>query len=353
MPATPPRLALATLAAAALALAVPWPPVWVEAAFASSVYPAWQRAATSATNLVPFAAFDLVLIGVVGALVASSTRAWRRAGDGRARKALASIVAALTAVAAVYLWFLLSWGFNYQRLPVAARLGIDRGRATPERLAAFADGTVAELNRLHPLAHRAAWPDAPALAARLAPAFRRALPSVGASPDVVPGRPKWSLLQPYLRWGGIDGVTNPFVPEVVLNHDLLPVEWPFTVAHEWGHLAGLAHEAEASYLGWLTCLAGDEHAQYSARLWAFAHIFHALPEERRLAMSNRLEEGPRRDLRAIAARSAQSVRFVRTLSWTAYDRYLKSNRVSEGLASYDAAIVLILARLPENRHIPR
>jgi hypothetical protein len=38
------------------------------------------------------------------------------------------------------------------------------------------------------------------------------------------------------------------------------------------------------------------------------------------------------------------------VSWTAYDRYLNSNRVSEGLASYDAAIVLILATLPEDRH---
>ena len=350
MTTSPPRLALATVAAAAVAFAVPWPPSGVEAAFAAGVYPAWQRAATWTTNLVPFAVFDAVLIAAVGGLVGGAIRAWRRADGGWARKALAALVTALGAASAVYLWFLLSWGFNYQRLPVATRLGIDRGRATPARLVAFAEETVAELNRLHPLVHRQPQ-DRPVLEARLAPAFRRALPSVGASADVAPGRPKWSLLQPYLRWGGIDGITNPFVPEVVLNHDLLPVEWPFTVAHEWGHLAGLAHEAEASYLGWLTCLQGDESAQYSARLWAFAHIFTAVTPEQRLILSNRLQDGPRRDLRAIAVRSAQSVRIVRTISWTAYDRYLKSNRVSEGLASYDAAIVLILARSPEDRHL--
>jgi hypothetical protein len=353
MSTSPPRLALATLAAAALAIAVPWPPSSVESAFASGVYPAWQQLATSATNLVPFAVLDVLLILSVGALVAAAMHGWRRAGGGRTRRALASVVAALGVAAAVYLWFLLSWGLNYQRVPVATRQGIDRGRATPARLATFADDTVAELNRLHPLAHRHAWPDASALAARLTPAFRTALPSVGSSASVVPGRPKWSLLQPYLRWAGIDGVTNPFVPEVVVNHDLLPVEWPFTVAHEWGHLVGLAHEAEASYMGWLTCLAGDEQAQYSARLWAFAHIFTAISSEQRIVLSNRLQNGPRRDLHAIAQRSSRSVRFVRTLSWTAYDRYLKSNRVSEGLASYDAAIVLILARLPEDRHLLR
>ena len=91
--------------------------------------------------------------------------------------------------------------------------------------------------------------------------------------------PKWSVLQPYFRWAGIDGVTNPFMPEVVINHDLLPMEWPFTVAHEWGHLAGLAHEAEASYAGWLTCQAGTDQTRYSAALWAFGHVFAASPRE--------------------------------------------------------------------------
>jgi hypothetical protein len=348
---TPPRAALVIVTAAAVALVVPWPSATVEAVFATTLYPVWQRAATTATNAVPFAVFDAVLIGAVAAVVGGVIRGWRRAAGGRVRRLAASLLAALATAAAFYLWFLVSWGFNYQRLPVAARLGIDRGRATPARLAAFADDTLAELNRLHPLAHQHAWAEMAEMPARLGPAFAAALPLVRASNGVVPGRPKWSLLQPYLRWGGIDGVTNPFAPEVVLNHDLLPVERPFTVAHEWGHLAGLAHEAEASYLGWLTCLAGGDQAQYSARLWAFAHIFTALPEEHRLALSNRLEDGPRRDLRAIAARSAQSVRIVRLVSWTAYDRYLKSNRVSEGLASYDAAIVLILATLPEDRHL--
>ena len=50
-------------------------------------------------------------------------------------------------------------------------------------------------------------------------------------------------------------------------------------------------------------------------------------------------------------RTSQRVRVVQRVSWATYDRYLKSNRVSEGLASYDAAIVLILAGLPESRHV--
>lgn len=342
---------VATIAAAALALAMPWPPGAVEWAFSNGVYPGWQRAATTATNLVPFAAFDVVLGSAVLALVVLTIRAWRRGGEGRWRRAGAALVTALAVAAATYLWFLLTWGFNYQRVPVAVRVGLDRTRATPERLAAFADDTVDELNRLHPIVHAQPWPVDRALVDALRPGFHAALPRLGVLGEVVAGRPKWSVLQPYFRWAGIDGVTNPFLPEIVVNHDLLPMEWPFTVAHEWGHLAGLAHEAEASYAAWLSCESATEQTRYSGRLWAFGHVFAVSSRERQLELSGRLAEGPRGDLRAISLRTAQSVPVVRQVSWATYDRYLKSNRVSEGLSSYDAAIVLVLAGVPESRHL--
>jgi hypothetical protein len=345
-----PSAGVALIAAAAVALLIPWPPGAVEAAFSDGLYPVWQRAATTATNVLPFAAFDAVLAGAVVTLGVLTVRAWRRGHGGRGRRAGAALAAALAVVAATYLWFLVTWGFNYQRVPLAIRAGLDRTRATPERLAAFADDTVDELNRLHPIAHAHPWPVDGALVEALRPGFQAALPRLGLRRDIVPGRPKWSLLQPYFRWAGIDGVTNPFLPEIVVNHDLLPMEWPFTVAHEWGHLAGLAHEAEASYAAWLSCEAGSEQARYSARLWAFGHVFAVSSRERQLELSRRLGEGPKGDFRAISRRTAQSVQVVRQVSWATYDRYLKSNRVSEGLSSYDAAIVLVLAGLPGNRH---
>ena len=344
---------LAVIAVAAVALAVPWPPAMVEGAFSAAFYPAWQRIATTATNALPFAAFDLILAGAILALAGLAIGSWRGSGGGRWRRAGAALLAAIVVGAATYLWFLTAWGLNYQRTPVDARVGLDRRRATPERLSAFAIDTVEALNRLRPIAHAQPWPDREALVETLRPAFRTALPRLGVRQDVVPGVPKWSVLQPYFRWAGIDGVTNPFVPEVVVNHDLLPMEWPFTVAHEWGHLAGLAHEAEASYAGWLTCQAGTDQTRYSAALWAFGHVFAASPREQQIVLSSRLADGPRRDLHAIAMRTSRRVRVVQRMSWATYDRYLKSNRVSEGIASYDAAIVLILATLPESRHESR
>lgn len=332
---------------AAVALAVPWPAAGVEAIFSSGLYPPWQRTATSITNLVPFAAFDPVIAGMVVAVVAAAIAGWRRTPGSRLRRAGASIAAVIVVAGAVYLWFLLSWGLNYQRVPLATRLGLDRSRATTAAAARFAEDTVRELNRLRPIAHAQPWPERAGLPDVLGPAFAAALGDVRAPAGVVPGRPKRSIFQPYLRWAGVDGVTNPFVPEVVVNADLLPIEVPFTLAHEWGHLAGLAHEAEASYLGWKTCLRGTDQTRYSARLWVIGHALGALPRAEQTRLIAALDPGPREDLRAIAARTARSVPVVRRMSWATYDRYLKTNRVAEGLAAYDAALVLVLAGLPD------
>jgi hypothetical protein len=332
---------------AAVALAVPWPAAGVEAVFSSGVYPPWQRAATSITNLVPFALFDLVIAGIVGAAIAAVIARWRRTPGSRLRRVAASIAAVVVVASAVYLWFLFSWGLNYQRVPLATRIGLDRSRATPAAAARFAEDTVRELNRLRPTAHAQPWPDRASLPDVLRPAFAAALGDLRAPAGVVPGSPKRSIFQPYLRWAGVDGVTNPFVPEVVVNADLLPIEEPFTLAHEWGHLAGLAHEAEASYLGWKTCLRGTDQMRYSARLWVIGHALGALPRADQIRLVAALDPGPREDLRAISARAARSVPVVRRVSWATYDRYLKTNRVAEGLAAYDAALVLVLAGLPD------
>jgi len=337
---------VAVVVLAAIALAVPWPSSLVETYYAAGVYPVWQRFATPVTNRLPFALFDAIIGGGIAAIGVTLVRGWRRATGSRLRRA-GAVAGRLTVSAAVlYLWFLASWGLNYQRRPLADRLGLDRSRATRAAASRLAEETISELNRLHPLAHAHPWPDREGLRPVLEAPFASALGGVGAR-DVVPGRAKASLLQPYFRWAGIDGVTDPFAPEVIVSTDLLPMEWPFTLAHEWGHLAGLAHEAEASYLGWTTCLRGTDQSRYSARLWVLGHVLSVLPRDEQIAHITKLDNGPRSDLRAIAHRVSMSVPAVRQVSWAAYDRYLKTNRVSEGLAAYDAALVLILAAPPE------
>ena len=70
-------------------------------------------------------------------------------------------------------------------------------------------------------------------------------------------------------------MTDPFFLETVVASNLLRFEYPAVVAHEWGHLAGLARESDASFFGLMVCLRGDETARYSAWLEIFLHTLDA------------------------------------------------------------------------------
>jgi hypothetical protein len=335
---------LAPLPIALVLLAVPLPAGLVEDVFATTWYPRWQRTATTLTNLVPLAAFDLLVVVAAAALVAAVRRGIvRTRGRRPAGRVIAVCVSVLLVAAWAYLWFLASWGLNYSRVPIEVRLAIDRASATPDAARRLAVRTVDELNHLHADAWRQAWPTRDAWRPVLATALAGTQRQLRSAWMPVPGRPKISLLQPYFRWAGIDGVTNPFLPEILVNADALPIEQPMIVAHEWGHLAGLAHEADASFAAWVLCQRTSVQSRYSAWLWITGHVLAAVPAPERRLLVARLEAGPRRDLAAIAARNAQIVPAVRVAAWTAYDRYLKSNAVREGVASYDAALTLVLA----------
>ena len=119
---------------------------------------------------------------------------------------------------------------------------------------------------------------------------------------------------------------------------MLPFERPYVVAHEWGHLAGFADESEASFVGWLTCLAGDEASRYSAWLYLSPQLVRHLGEEERSRVWGRLAPGPATDLRAVAARTREAVPIVRRNANRVYDQYLKANRVEAGVASYGAIV---------------
>jgi hypothetical protein len=158
----------------------------------------------------------------------------------------------------------------------------------------------------------------------------------------VPGIPKRSILTFYFERAGVSGMTNPFALEVVVDRSQLPFERPFVAAHEWAHLAGYAREDEASFIGWLVCLHGPPGAQYSAELAALISALGSMPGSDRSAVARAIDPGPRRDIQAIADRSARIWPRLRQPAWWLYDRYLRANRVEQGVRSYGAALELMV-----------
>jgi hypothetical protein len=210
-------------------------------------------------------------------------------------------------------------------------------------VAALGLEAVSRLNGLHAQAHAEGWTREPRHDRALLDGFSFVQRRLVDAPEAVPGRLKHSLFGFYFRWAGIDGMIDPFALEVIANPDLLPWERPFVAAHEWAHLAGYAHEAEANFVGWLTCLRGGADAQYSGWLFLYWQIAGEVSSDDRQRLADRLDAGPRADIQAIVDRMLRGqLPLLRTASWTMYDHYLRANRVDEGVRSYGEVISLIL-----------
>lgn len=330
------RGAVALIVVAVLAAIAPVPSTAVERLYSTGIYPAIQRVITPVSNQVPVALFD---VAAAALLIVLATR-FARAG-GR-RKGLRAVgITLLKAIAVAYLLFVALWGLNYRRVPLEEKLAFDRGSVTRERAFRLAAESVRRLNRLHEAAHADRQVHEGLDRAALETAFGQAWRDLGGTRLPSSGRPKWSLLGVYFRFAAIDGMTNPLFLEIILNPDLLAIEQPEVLAHEWAHLAGYADESEANFLAWLTCLRGGPLAQYSGWLSAYSRAVSVLPRDLRKTLPP-LDDGPREDLNAIAARYRRSSPVVRRAARDVYDSYLKANRIDEGIANYDAVLQLML-----------
>src|SRR5262245_5055158 len=329
------KFRFALIALALLAAALPMPAGSIERYYSGALFPMLQRGMTGLSNRASLAVIDVLLLCGSAWLLADLARtliSGRR--RGRRWVILGWLGRASVAASALYLAFMLMWGLNYRRVPLIEKVMFDPGAASPERLVALAAKTVDEVNRLH-VSNGAAPTTMDGVDGSLARAFESAQRAIGVARPALPGRPKWALLDVYVKAAGVEGMTDPLFLETLVAGDLLPFERPFVIAHEWSHLAGFADEGEANFLGWLTCTKGSDEASYSAWLFLYGQLSPSLGPPDRKATAARLDPGPRADLIATAERVRRHVNpAVANAGWQIYDRYLKANRIEAGTASY-------------------
>jgi hypothetical protein len=322
----------------------PMPPALVEGWFSTRLYPIVQGLLTPLSNLVPFAILDLLIAGALVSVLVAFVRAIRSARRDRRLKPVVLLSRRLLMAAAVaYLLFLGLWGFNYRRIPMAERLVVAAEPPSTDAVVDLGLEAARQVNALYSDAHRQGWSNEEWRNEGIQRAFAEVLRTLSDAPPARPGRLKWSLLGSYFRWTSVDGMVDPFALEVLANPDLLPFERPFVAAHEWAHLAGYAHEAEANFVGWLTCVRAEVPAQYSGWLYLFWQVNSEVTSEGRARLAKALDAGPRSDIEAIIGRLQRAqLPWLRNAGWALYDRYLRANRVEGGVRSYGAVVTLIL-----------
>jgi hypothetical protein len=326
----------------------------IERGYSTSIYPKIQAILTPASNLVPFALFDVLSVAAVVVLILAVAFAVSRARLERRLRPLATLGFGIaTSAALVYLVFLAVWGLNYRRVPMEERLQLERGAPSSEQVVKLGMEAIHRMNSLHAEAHRAGWNPDPRHDRTLVDAYAVVQQKLIGPVSAVPGRLKSTIYGPYFRWTTVDGMVDPFALEVLANPDLLPFERTFIAAHEWAHLAGFADEAEANFVAWLTCIHAGVPAQYSGWLSLYWQIGSEVGAEDRRRLWDAVAEGPRRDIQAISDRLQRGqLPFLQRASWRVYDRYLRANRVEEGIRSYGKVVTLILRARFEDGWVP-
>jgi hypothetical protein len=255
----------------------------------------------------------------------------------------------LALAAVVFLSFLFLWGFNYQRQPLASRLDYDNQRLTGDALKQFKRLAVERVDAEYAQARTLDWPDEKDWRDLLHESFGETLALLGNARNIAAAKPKTSLFDFYLGSAGIAGLVNPFGLEVVLDGETLFFEKPFTLAHEWAHLAGYANESEASFVGALACIRSRSAAlRYSGWLALYQHA--PWPDE---TDPPRPSDAVIADIRAISERVNRRLSAtISSAQWKMYDRFLKANRVREGTLSYGLLIDLLVGTRFESEWVP-
>ncbi|MBN2546481.1 MAG: DUF3810 family protein [Spirochaetes bacterium] len=143
------------------------------------------------------------------------------------------------------------------------------------------------------------------------------------------------------------GMISPFSLESHLSKELLDCETPSILAHEKSHLHGIAHETEANFIAFLTCIRSkNKFVQYSGYFEVLSYFLsqyrnnHTEEEYKKLYLS--IREEVREEFKKQKERYDKHKSKFNDFLLDIYDLYLKSNNISEGSKAYSEVVQMII-----------
>ncbi len=253
-----------------------------------------------------------------------------------------SLKSILNILAGIYILFYSLWGFNYFRPDLNYRLKI--GKQQPDTLLfsqefkTLIDSTNAtnctfntfDKNRIDSLVEES---------------YKNLAPILKIDYPQGKRRPKKITFSRFFAKAGISGYYGPFFSEIHVNKFVLPVEYPFVLAHEKAHQFGITSEAEANFYAWLVCTSSpSKQLQYSANLQVLRFFLYQGAELKNYAeIVKNLNENVRTDYRKIRE-NWEKLRNekVDRIASKVNDTYLKTNHVKKGIDDYNDVVQLVM-----------
>lgn len=249
--------------------------------------------------------------------------------------------------------FLMVWGLNYQRMPLADTLGLDRRPAARTgELETIALQLINGVNTNYESARggqdwtgRSTLPmSIPKLNQSIEAAFQ-AEQMLGAASQGGFAEPKPLRSSRLTTLMGISGFYIAYTAEVAYNSEIPAVDLPMTIAHHKAHQRGYAREDEANFIGFLVCAkANDPYVRYSGYMHALRLLEPMAKGDRAryTDIFSRLTPGAQADLRVRSDFwGNEKSTYLGPVSRRIFDMYLRANRVQGGVKNYDEDIYLM------------
>lgn len=313
--------------------------------YACCIYPAVSGCLSRLASLVSFSLCEALVVATVVALLLYPIIARLR------RQTWKSIVGReLEVLLWIYVWFYWGWGMNYFRDSFFERAEVTPCSYDEQRFKQFLAVYTDSLNSTYKKDLNVSQPD---IEQKIKPVYAEVPDKYGLTRPESFQHPKQSFCNALYSGVGVLGYMGPFFDESHVNHELLPVQLPFTYAHELAHLLGVSSEAEANFWAYQVCIHADDcNVRYSGYFgllpYVAVNVRSLLGDSEYSKWLSMLR--PEVIQQLYDKQAYWDVRYNKLLGKfqnVVYNWYLKSNQIPSGQKNYAEVIGMILS-LPEN-----
>ncbi|MBU3012528.1 DUF3810 domain-containing protein [Polaribacter vadi] len=323
-------------------------PAIIERYYSNGIYPYISSFFRILLGWIPFSVGDLLIAFALFIFV----RFIFILIKSKFRNFIPKIVHFLAVLSVIYFCFYLFWGLNYYREPLAKNLNYQQQKYTTDQLTKVTKHIIEKLNYyqlkitksdtlkvVNPYQQKEMYKIAISGYDNLAkdfPQLKYQFSSVKSS--------SMSLLQTY---NGTSGYLNPLTGEAQINDKIPKTSYPTTTCHEMAHQIGFAAENEANFVGFLAANYNDDiYFKYASYRMAFGYCI----SEIRKRDSNLSKELWLTVNKGIAKDFNNSYLFWQAyknpfepLVKKGYNAYLKANKQTKGVASYNYVVDLLIS----------
>jgi hypothetical protein len=312
-------------------------PAITERWYSQKLYSLIASIISPVSNLIPislddFFYFLLILILIVLVLLLII----RKISFSKAGKLMLNILAT------TYILFYVLWGFNYFREDLYQRLKLTKHEPSTKAFILQLTKLVNNTNKSWCTFDN--W-DKEQVAINIEKSYKTLAPALKINYPAGKRKAKSITVSRFFAQAGISGYYGPFFNEVHVNSYILPVEYPFILAHEKAHQFGITNEAEANFYAWLVCTSSkSKQLQYSANLHVLQYfLYQGYQLEEYPKIIAKLDKRVKKDLEKIRENwmSLRNEKIDEAAS-KVNDFYLKTNKIKDGVKEYSGVVKFVM-----------